>query len=114
MKNETPEQAIQTRSRSIPTNAASKLDNGPAREVKITPLRMFRIRVGLMGTGFAHPKPVSNNKIAPTGSTWANGFKVNLPLREAVSSPHYLAAHPCANSCSGRISKIIAIRAIIV
>ena len=65
------------------------------------------MRFGLTGTGFAQPNPVSSNKTAPTGSTCENGLKVSLPLDSAVSSPHRRATHAWANSCRGRINRMI-------
>ena len=69
----------------IMTKAISRLEAGPAKEVQMTPVRGFRMRFGLMGTGFAQPNPVSSSKIAPNGSTWENGLRVSLPFESASS-----------------------------
>ena len=96
----------------IMTKAISRLEAGPAKEVQMTPVRGFRMRFGLMGTGFAQPNPVSSSKIAPNGSTWENGLRVSLPFESAVSSPQRRATQACANSCSGKISRMMMTRAI--
>ena len=95
----------------IMTKAISRLEAGPAKDVQMTPVRGFRIRFGLMGTGFAQPNPVNNSKIAPKGSTWEKGFRVSLPFESAVSSPQRRATQACANSCNGKTSRMMMTRA---
>ena len=57
----------------------NKLAAGPARDTFIMPSRLLRKLLGLMATGFAHPKWNKASIIAPKISRCARGLKVKRP-----------------------------------
>jgi len=62
---------------------------GPEMATHIIPLRGFLKLRGLTGTGLAQPTILVTAKTSvPTGSRWAIGFRVSLPMFLAVGSPN--------------------------
>ena len=68
-------------------------------DTKKVPFLIFLKLYGLMGTGFAQPKPNNTKLIKPKTSKWTIGLRDSLPYDLAVLSPSLYATKACANSC---------------
>ena len=68
--------------------------------------------IGLIGTGFAQPKPLTTSMSDPNGSRWARGLRVKRPLRRGGRSPSWSADQACANSCTVKAITSVTIRVI--
>ena len=98
------------RKKAAPMMAINRFDMGPASETHMVAAGERRCSTyGLMGTGFAHPKPAIIIMSEPRGSRCARGLSVRRPLARGVLSPKRSATQACANSCTGKaVSKMIA------
>lgn len=75
---------------------------GPARATQIISCLGFLRLWKFTGTGLAQPNIIGDlvmikskgRTIVPIRSIWGMGFRVNLPERRAVGSPHLSATQP--------------------
>lgn len=74
-----------------PRTARMRFDTGPANEVNAVPRTGFLKLYSFTGTGLLHPNRANIIIKAPTGSIWASGLRVILPLIFAVRSPSLYA-----------------------
>lgn len=81
-------------------NRSMMLDTGPASDTKAVSLSLFSKLYSFTGTGLLHPNLNIIIEIAPNGSMWERGFRVNLPFALAVRSPNFIADQACAYSCT--------------
>ena len=65
----------------------TRFEAGPAAEISTSACFGLRVRKGLIGTGFAHPKPTKKINAEPTGSRCARGLSVSRPIDRGVGSP---------------------------
>ena len=114
-----PEEAVYeinpARSGITASRAKSRFDKGPARETHITAAGDLLFNAyGLIGTGFAHPKPANSSIKVPIRSRCAVGLSVSRPFILGVSSPKALATKACENSCTEKAISNVMIRDMIV
>ena len=102
--NKSGKKRIESKKSGYEAKAISKLLSGPAMETSSTPLLWFLKLPGLIGTGFAQPKPTKIKLKSPKILKCAKGFIVYLPNAFGVISPHFTAVNACANSCKGSTS----------
>jgi len=78
--------------------ARMRLEAGPESEIRAASLLGLRKLKGSNWTGLPQPKETNNNMMVPSGSRWAIGLSVNLPISLGVGSPSLSAINAWENS----------------